>query len=1617
METASLWFDIDAPAVAPPAVTREQVLPLGSLSWENFERLCFRLAHRGGDVEDARIYGERGQAQEGIDLYVRRATGDYATWQCKRYVEVTSTDIRNAVTKFLEGDWASRTKLFRLAVAPSLNGTELAEEIERQRKRCEAVNITFEPLDRDRLSLMLKDYPDLVDDFFGRSWVEAFNGPEAAAGLSGRKLNREQKLSARRSILALYASYFQTVDGGIPAAAPLFRRAVARVPVFDRYVEPVMELVEAVVEKGQAPNIQPGSNTENAGKGMRATGFRTREIRTKIALSAGLVASERFLLLGGAGFGKSAALRVIIHSLLSDDARFPALAKSWGQRLPLLLPFGFLTRHFAENETPTIEGALKTWLKVLGARSEVLTLLEEMLSDERLLLLVDGLDEWQNREVAVAALTALTTYVDTRHLPLLATGRPLGFERISDFGPDWKRANLLPLTSVQQREFASYWFTHFYEAEAALDAIALEHAVTRDVTEFAKDLSEDPTFSELGGVPLLLSVMIYLRLTGRVLPRSRLAALEELIKGLLEDQPRRRAQAAMQSVDQSPARSRRVRYGIEYLAYRIHQEPNSTVLPNERAAQLLNDYFRTNRGLPASDAEESAARVLELGQHEFGVLVAPQEHHVGLLHRIFQEYLAAKYLARLSLEEVKSYCADTGRKAPWHEVTVTLMQLLERQDDVDVLIDELRKPVEDILEEPLQQLLLTRVAIAETNCSRRIACDLVSQVFSWIEVGRWMPLRVSLVREVATGLESEQVGALVAARAARWFPGRVRWLHDVPTAAVKQPTAETISDLRIALHNCDSGYEYRYIAEALATFAEKSPELADEFLEILRGPAEPDLMSAALHALATGWPTHTALPSLLQAASTTPAKELCRVAILTRFNRGERSPEIRDALVDCCRQAEWLWPWEKEIVGALVKGWPRDPQLMKATLERIRGNYGPKSWAPRLAIEYLLHGCPGDDAVAQMIADQLAQENARDRELSISEVHEALLAGFTKHPLLIPAAEAWLEKNSATHHSPMDVAVIAQLGGTKKCRQALLDWLRRGASWPAWIISALLEMSEPDDPEVQAVLAEYMRHEQRRSEAVRWLPHVIREPKELGVTLRNILRDAHVFDSCSALESLVEREGRDAPDLWALVEARLANDKHGHYWRLGHHTLLKIWPDHPMIRQLAKSTVYNEDMSLSALYAAYGSDPEIRPLLDSTLQVLHEDLRLELARAIEPLVRRGVPAAVAIAAEFRHEPNAEARTVAARAYARARIRMGSEVQELTEALQEDLTGLLGQEQRQQAAVAALLELGRDDLLAVQRKDDRPLQMFTPSRTRDNWEFVATVVEHWEPLAAAVPDVWERFDHSPIIVSELAKAGKRAHALTQTQIFENAVRTGDQLRVEQVQALIALHGRNVLLRDLFLGRLQFMAGQTSMWGLERAAYAAMASYLAENFRGDEGVGQVMLSVASSSLIHDVGLIALCQGWPDAPPIAAAAANLPTLTEDYEPVTAWLFALKANAGLMAGYVMHYPSKLMKAYFGEPRDGIPAVRNRLQIDQECRNLVFANLQNVTELNTRIALAKLLAPSMRNDPAFRTWISGQLRGARQNSRVICELAFDVLTNACKPVEFALLEAALTRY
>jgi hypothetical protein len=110
-DTEYLYEPPDSSGRVPPSViTALQLLPLASLGWDDFERLCLRLAEREADVEYAGLYGVRGQNQQGIDVLVRFSDGGHRLIQCRRIETLTPQKIADAVDDFLTGKWADQAR-------------------------------------------------------------------------------------------------------------------------------------------------------------------------------------------------------------------------------------------------------------------------------------------------------------------------------------------------------------------------------------------------------------------------------------------------------------------------------------------------------------------------------------------------------------------------------------------------------------------------------------------------------------------------------------------------------------------------------------------------------------------------------------------------------------------------------------------------------------------------------------------------------------------------------------------------------------------------------------------------------------------------------------------------------------------------------------------------------------------------------------------------------------------------------------------------------------------------------------------------------------------------------------------------------------------------------------------------------------------------------------------------------------------------------------------------------------------------------------------------------------------------------------------------------------------
>lgn len=247
----------------PPVETRGQSLPLGELSWQDFERLILRLVRREGEVVECSVYGTPGQAQGGIDILAAhsRQAVRRLCYQCKKVAEFGPADIVSAVDKFLAGKWAQDAREFVLCVSISLESTQLQDELDRQRSRLSNSGIALSVWDgatAGGICERLKAHPDLVDDFFGRAWVAYFNGQSVAAGL-GERLNGYELAVLRARLLSLYSVLFMQHDPGLRPDGD------RRLDYRDRYVTAdVIERTQVDIVSADRPGTKPSTGEDRA---------------------------------------------------------------------------------------------------------------------------------------------------------------------------------------------------------------------------------------------------------------------------------------------------------------------------------------------------------------------------------------------------------------------------------------------------------------------------------------------------------------------------------------------------------------------------------------------------------------------------------------------------------------------------------------------------------------------------------------------------------------------------------------------------------------------------------------------------------------------------------------------------------------------------------------------------------------------------------------------------------------------------------------------------------------------------------------------------------------------------------------------------------------------------------------------------------------------------------------------------------------------------------------------------------------------------------------------------------------------------------------------------------
>jgi len=1620
--------------VPPPVATRPPLLPFDQLAWTAFERLCLRLARTAGNVETSRLYGTAGQHQGGIDFLTRLSDGNYAVYQCRRVAAVTGRAMAGAVKDFIAGTWRARSRRFVLCYAKQAVRTELVEQIERQRDVLGSIGIEFDVWDAESLSDQLRSQHALVDDFFGRAWVEEFCGKDAAAAL-GSRLDARDVSDYRRQFLRFYTSLFAQQDPGIPLQPG---PSGSIVPLGDRFVLPDVEFRASVtfaapLEEAGVAEVAPlsdptGLDAARYPRHVRSVHEAAGTMYQRMPASRWLTSGARHLIVGPPGSGKSTLSRFVALDILSDAPQDPHLAKAWGSRLPLWLPFPFWTGLLAKGpaDPASLERCVEQWLDHWG-EGDLIPSVKLAIHDERLLLIIDGLDEWVEEDAGRNALQMLQVFVEKHNVTAILTARPQAISRLGFQGGEWENARLAPLAPVQQRAIARAWYRIRDEVEAGeRDASKEGLQYSAAASRFVGDLVRSPELSELATFPLTLSLLLLVQFQDAVLPQGRFEAYERVVELLIATHPARRRAAAQQVLPREPLDAREIRSCLGALAFHLQCHSPGGVAPEDDVRQVFARYIADVNGLgkAAADVTNLADVLLALTEDNRGVLVRQGPHDLGFLHRSVLEYLAACHLAKLDFAEQLRVVAARCFDVRWREVLIALCVLTARREDVFAIVSRIRDSLNGDLSAS-QELevrgLLADIAFSSTNLSANDVASMTSQVVDDIERHPYGPFRGALLRTALDGLRSGKARGVVQSRLNGWVFSRAKWRQSWIANMARWPVDDlTIATLMRGMLDAETEVQ-RASAQTIGRVARGLPDVGEELAQLAHAHPLPTTRAAATEGLLDGWPEHPALDELLDAARGSEALSLRLVGILGGAMRGSVS---RDDLQFLVGLVGLLVPWRRVAGGwadvpveALVRGWSGDEDLKRLCLATARQELDRRGLDLSAVQQLLLRAFPQDDDVAAWCVEQLDHD-----EHPFLMVHldgwRLLALNFEGHAAVVEALDRWAPKQS---FRDSEIALAAGVGRTAELKRTLLTRLG-SASFPHWPTQALLENWGMDDAEVREALREFARGGTNASKIGYLIPRILDNDEAWALLSRELKTDGCVRPDFAVLglgvlkASPAERHGVVSRSL------QLAATRGGRFGEEVRDNSILGFPEDTQVRQMGLAQLRASPSSAGAVIWAYANDPEVRKQVVPYVLPLSPSLRhmvvshLANSEADEELTLDTL-------ADYRSESDLAIKTEASIGFHECTARIGRDVSGAVERLGADIVAQgFDMDDQRQAGLAGLLSLRRPDVFrdAVER-DGSPARVSLQSIWAPNIPLARLLAEDWdmwsEVVGTSLEDRLRGHFGGKNIWAVLCAVTPEYPSLAAH--FRRAIAAEPALR-QDLAVLSCLATEEGPTSELLAWCVEALDANGGPMVADHKRVVQVARLTARHFAGSTLAQQTLAqtrhpfaSGGGEVTLWDKGrVMALCLGWPgdEALMRLMTEVRIHRASLDGDPAT--VRAVEYACGQPAEVRRRIEADLVAARGGALWEVDAAgdfLTARLRVDRDVVVMARNWLQAGVAPGVRISLCRALVAAGAVDEDFAAWMSTEID--RQFRAARPEIGFDLLAGIARPVGYALLD------
>lgn len=1321
----------------PPVASVEMSLPFGGLSWENFERLCYRLALKTGVFDHVARYGRTGQFQAGIDVFARTPAGPYEVWQAKRYRSYGVSNLKAAVKTFLAGDWVNRTESLVIAVQASLDDVKLQSEIEKQAKILAAKAIRLQVLGGDALVERIRPHQDLVLAFFGRVWLKAFYGDAVDPAVCDR-LDGAEYARVRDQLARLYTARFSDLDQGVAVTQAAGGGGPLKpMPLLDRYATPDVFIREAETENKRAERRQ-------AAPSMMPDDFDPRSRRTDDGVSNAdqlrrrpvtdwLADGDRIAVIADAGAGKSTLLRAIALDLLSEQSVFPALSPRWGDRLPIVVSFAKWARATADRQGDVglkdlVALTLQPFLTV-----DLVSLIQRAVDERRIVLIVDGLDEWSAEQAARTTLQTLLTFVQVHDIPTIVSGRPHGVNKIGALPQAWKAAELAPLSPAQQKQLALTWFNRV--RAAGTDASSQDAVAAWEAERFLKELAGDVGLGDLAGTPLLFTGLLLLAVRDVALPRNRAQALQSLITLLLEAHPEARATAAGEVASRfDQASTPEVRQSaVAALAFASRRDGGDAGYPRADARHVIRDHLMSDAVPDASQALAIAGEILAVNAETVGLIVEKAPGEVGFAHASLEEFLGALHVHSWRFSDLLTFVTQKAGDPRWRNVLRNLVAVNTRPSEIDDIVAALEGAETDVAGDLNRRRVLAELAFSPSRMSAATARRLARVAFDVIEGPGLESERMAMTRAALQGLSDPVLQVEVERRLRGWAPRRDAYPAQIYSALATWPADETLASALLAGLQDEEPTATRAAARGLAARFAGQAEV-EARLRALTGPdIDLPVVAAALEALVRGWPDAD-LTALIASARVSRDPLMQVIAIWSRVFRGEQLEDDLLVLLHLVSDHSPLDYRYRDIASdALATGWTDNDQVVKSALATM-DRHGPREMDWEVAYSVLFASTPGRPGVKAWILKELQGDHPfnsmtiRNWERLLpfaqadAEIHEALVG-------VIVSGEKSYRENYVW-------PIIAGLGDVRLRDFAIAQTRATTSHSRYWNLLPLVQ-GWAEDPEAQTLFQEMIALGDEQIDMIAsLLPQLHASPQAARAHLIRVLTNAPKARRDLIVQALqeVDCDGEDDEAVQALLPYLRATDSRPFEPVAAY----IVFASHPAVRSAAVSRLKEPEAPLAVLARAFPDEHEIAEEALSAAHGLPTSLRAVIAAASGVGADRH-PALARILADYDEETDFHLRiqlSVDQHRLLQARGAVDDVVERLADALDRPGADF---EERRGAAFAGLVALDAAERILSARRKEGKVRVGSFVRRGLSSALGDLIVERWSLLKAQLGD--------------------------------------------------------------------------------------------------------------------------------------------------------------------------------------------------------------------------------------------------------------------------------------